>query len=412
MLHSTCRFEVADRLPRRFVHTESTLSSFPVHSFYQQRPGPKPEVAPITHSCCLSEISASQNDPMTVIAPQVKPFSPGFHSFASPESPSLGCPVDSLTSGFASPKLNKFQKEWNVRFNDSSVESLDALVDDLTNCFLKQRSAGPSSSRPHRTGRPSALPRRTDTSRPEPRNNTDRLRYDPVEASRILRFYRLNPKKTVGPILGGSSPFCEIPRDDIVRHFANIFRKAIPDDFPFPTYPEPVADDFLVAPFVASEKGFRENEGCVEQNFLLEEAIAEAKRSRSDLALAWLDLENAFGSIPHAFIIVSLKSVGVPVAVINIISSLYSNAKSETRCCSDWSSPITMEAGVRQGCSLSAILFNLSLEQIPRPAIEVDSEGYSLNGKSLRCLAYADDLVIDKSKNSLQTLLDSMLNFV
>ncbi|GFV74011.1 reverse transcriptase domain-containing protein [Trichonephila clavipes] len=72
-------------------------------------------------------------------------------------------------------------------------------------------------------------------------------------------------------------------------------------------------------------------------------------------------------------------------------------------------SPIPMKAGVRQGCPLSAILFNLSLEQILRPALEVDSEGYSLFGKSLRCLAYADDLVIlDKSKSSLQLLLDSL----
>ncbi|GFV08514.1 retrovirus-related Pol polyprotein from type-2 retrotransposable element R2DM [Trichonephila clavipes] len=157
------------------------------------------------------------------------------------------------------------------------------------------------------------------------------------------------------------------------------------------------------------QKGFRENEGCVEHNFLLEQAIVEAKRSRSDLALAWLDLENAFGSIPHAFIFGSLKAVGVPVSVINIITSLYSNAKSEIRCGPDWSPPIPMEAGVRQGCPLSAILFNLSLEQILRPALEVDSEGYSLFGKSLRCLAYADDLVIlDKSKSSLQKLLDSL----
>ncbi|GFS46330.1 reverse transcriptase domain-containing protein [Trichonephila inaurata madagascariensis] len=30
-------------------------------------------------------------------------------------------------------------------------------------------------------------------------------------------------------------------------------KQTIPDDFPFPTYPEPVANDFLSAPFVASE---------------------------------------------------------------------------------------------------------------------------------------------------------------
>ncbi|GFV58948.1 reverse transcriptase domain-containing protein [Trichonephila clavipes] len=255
-----------------------------------------------------------------------------------------------VISGSPEPRLSRFQKEWIARFNDPSADSLDALVDDLANSLLNQRSAGPSSKHPRRrrTGRPAALsssvPRSTDASRPEPRTITDRLRYDP---------------------------------------------RAIPDDFPFPTYPEPVADHFLAAPFVASEvwdklshlsdsapgpdgirysvlknrdpgahllttvfnrvqqsasvpqswknsrvvlifkkgdplnisnwrpisllntmgkifssvlasrlsswatindrlspfqKGFRENEGCVEHNFLLEQAIVEAKRSRSDLA--------------------------------------------------------------------------------------------------------------------------------
>ncbi|GFY50373.1 hypothetical protein TNIN_299991 [Trichonephila inaurata madagascariensis] len=68
-----------------------------------------------------------------------------------------------------------------------------------------------------------------------------------------------------------------------------------------------------------------------------------------------------------------------------------------------------MEAGVCQGCPLRAILFYLSLEQILRQALEVNMEGYSLFGKSLRCLAYADYLIIiDKSKNTFQRLLDSL----
>ncbi|GFV83388.1 reverse transcriptase domain-containing protein [Trichonephila clavipes] len=51
---------------------------------------------------------------------------------------------------------------------------------------------------------------------------------------------------------------------------------------------------------------------------------------------------------------------------------------------------------------------HLSSEQILRRALEVDSDGYSLFGKS-RCLANTDYLVIiDKSKTSLQKLRDSL----
>ncbi|GFQ86954.1 reverse transcriptase domain-containing protein [Trichonephila clavata] len=93
------------------------------------------------------------------------------------------------------------------------------------------------------------------------------------------------------------------------------------------------------------QKGFRESEGCVEHNFLLEQAIVNAKRSRSDLALAWLDLENALGSIPHSFILKFLHAVGVPSSVSNIILSLYTGASSEIRCGAGWTPPISMEAG-------------------------------------------------------------------
>ncbi|GFU49386.1 reverse transcriptase domain-containing protein, partial [Nephila pilipes] len=44
------------------------------------------------------------------------------------------------------------------------------------------------------------------------------------------------------------------------------------------------------------QKGFRENDGCSEHNFILEQAITGAKRLHIDLSMAWLDLENAFGS--------------------------------------------------------------------------------------------------------------------
>ncbi|GFT18725.1 retrovirus-related Pol polyprotein from type-2 retrotransposable element R2DM [Trichonephila clavipes] len=365
--------------------------------------------SPVAHR----EISASQNAPMTVIAPQMKPFSQD----STPALPVQNLPLsdDQLTP--LPPVLHPLASGVSGESVVSTASIRCLYCEDL---FRTQKGLNSHLVSVHRPisvvptastfdpvlneDDPPVLKGDTTfviSGSPEPKLNKFQKEW-------IARFN--DPSAKSLDALGALALSVKSPVTTLFRHFSNIFSsRAIPDDFPFLTYPEPVADDFLAAPFVASEKGFRENEGCVEHNFLLEQAIVEAKRSRSDLALAWLDLENAFSSIPHAFIIGSLKAVGVPVSVINIISSLYSNAKSEIRCGPDWSSPIPMEAGVRQGCPLSAILFNLSLEQILRPSLEVDSEGYSLFGKSLRCLAYADDLVIiDKSKNSLQKLLDSL----
>ncbi|GFV67428.1 retrovirus-related Pol polyprotein from type-1 retrotransposable element R2 [Trichonephila clavipes] len=157
------------------------------------------------------------------------------------------------------------------------------------------------------------------------------------------------------------------------------------------------------------QKGFRENEGCVEHNFVLDQAIVQAKHSKKDLSLAWLDLENAFGALLHEFIFRSLISAGVPNLICSIITSMYSNASSSIRCEDIWTSSIPMSAGVRQGCPLSAILFNLSLEQILRHSVNSSFKFISLSDHHLKYLAYADDLVIlAPTFDYLQSRLDSL----
>ncbi|GFS43727.1 reverse transcriptase domain-containing protein [Nephila pilipes] len=149
------------------------------------------------------------------------------------------------------------------------------------------------------------------------------------------------------------------------------------------------------------QKGFRENDGCAEHNFLLDQAISDAKRSHQNLSMAWLYLENAFGSVPHQFILTALEHAGVPSGTISIISALYTGSTRTICTSAGWTGPIAMKAGVRQGCPLSAILFNLSLEQILRTG--VSAPGYHLFGQEFKCLAYADDLLLlSNSSSSLQ----------
>ncbi|GFY77457.1 reverse transcriptase domain-containing protein [Trichonephila inaurata madagascariensis] len=178
--------------------------------------------------------------------------------------------------------------------------------------------------------------------------------------------------------------------------FVNILRSAKTlAEFPFIVYPDLVASDILTVPFVPVEvcdkrsgivdtapesdgkifssvvasrlscwsfindridwhkKGFKENEGCVELNFVLDPAIVQAKRSEKDSSLAWLDLENAFGALPHEFIFRSLISAGVPDLICSIIS-MCSDACSSIRCEDYRTTSIPMSAGVR---SVFQVLF-------------------------------------------------------
>lgn len=68
-----------------------------------------------------------------------------------------------------------------------------------------------------------------------------------------------------------------------------------------------------------------------------------------------------------------------------------------------------MEAGVRQGCPLSSVLFNLTIEHVLRSVKENDALGLEVQGSNIKYLAYADDiLIVAPSPNDLQTHLDSI----
>lgn len=161
-----------------------------------------------------------------------------------------------------------------------------------------------------------------------------------------------------------------------------------------------------------SQKSARPSEGCYEHTFILQSLVADAQRLNRNLCLSWLDLRNAFGSVPHGVIATTLSHIGIPQSIIDLIGNVYTNASTEVRTPAGTTPPIPILAGVKQGCPLSPILFNLSIELIIR---SVTAKAESLrsgpakhHGAPISVLAYADDLVIiSRKSDDLQDLLDA-----
>lgn len=75
------------------------------------------------------------------------------------------------------------------------------------------------------------------------------------------------------------------------------------------------------------QKGFRESDECVKHNFLIQTLIDVAKTQSRGIHMAWLDLENTFGAVPHSIIFEALQKTSLPTPILNIIKSLYDNAR-------------------------------------------------------------------------------------
>ena len=143
--------------------------------------------------------------------------------------------------------------------------------------------------------------------------------------------------------------------------------------------------------------------GIQEHTFLLELAITEAKKRHDYLHIVWLDLANAFGSLPHSTLNKLFESLPLPAHTSTIFKDMYTNTICEYK---DFMVQLT--SGVRQGDCLSPIIFNLASEPIIRKAIEIS--GYDLFGSKAKLTANADDLaIITGSHEEMMSELDGIL---
>ncbi len=98
------------------------------------------------------------------------------------------------------------------------------------------------------------------------------------------------------------------------------------------------------------QKSARPSEGCYEHTFILQSLLLDAKRLQKNVCLAWLDLRNAFGSVPHDVIKTTLSHLGVPQSLVDLISNVYTGATTVIRTPAGDTPSIPILSGVKQGC--------------------------------------------------------------
>ncbi|GFO47106.1 reverse transcriptase [Plakobranchus ocellatus] len=98
------------------------------------------------------------------------------------------------------------------------------------------------------------------------------------------------------------------------------------------------------------------------------EAIQRAKSEKLNRNVVWLDLANAYGSIPHEMIQLALRMYHVPEVIQVMPGDYFSGFRmwfSTNDYTTNW---INLEVGIALGCTISLILFIMAMEVIFKAA--------------------------------------------
>nr|XP_050033033.1 uncharacterized protein LOC126529541 [Dermacentor andersoni] len=152
-------------------------------------------------------------------------------------------------------------------------------------------------------------------------------------------------------------------------------------------------------PLPLCQKGFLPHDGVFEHNFVLQGRLDDARTGGGELCVGFLDFANAFGSVAHQALVDAVRGAGAGAAFATIVEDLY---RANTTCvvaAAGITGPITIGAGLRQGCPLSGLLFNLVVDPVMHAVQGGDRQHNNL--------AYADDLtLLAADPTTLQSRLD------
>ena len=130
--------------------------------------------------------------------------------------------------------------------------------------------------------------------------------------------------------------------------------------------------------------------------------------------LAFIDFKKAYDSVWHDRLFSQLNSLNINGKFLEIIKNLYRKSNCAIKIQNKTTNFFNCLRGVRQGCPLSPILFNIYLNDLTYELDKCNPSPLGLpNGKFISCLMYADDVIVfATSPEALQKLLDCVNTFL
>ena len=159
------------------------------------------------------------------------------------------------------------------------------------------------------------------------------------------------------------------------------------------------------------QNGFRKKRSTIDHISSLTSIIDTRKKLKLSTFCAFIDFRKAYDSINRAKLWQRLSELGVSGKLYRSIQSLYASVTSCVRVNSLHTEWFDVNCGLRQGCILSPILFNLYINDLALYLKSLD-KGITCGEDKVCILLYADDIVLmAETEQDLQFLLNALNNW-
>jgi len=156
---------------------------------------------------------------------------------------------------------------------------------------------------------------------------------------------------------------------------------------------------------VEEQSGFRKVRSCTDAIFMAQQIMEKRKEHNLPLFLLFIDYEKAYDNVNRDKLWEMMDNK-IPNYLLNTIKCIYRNTKIRIKFNAGISEPIHINKGVREGCGLPSVLFNIYFNKIIQEFKTVIKSGIQLNNRKLvNTILYADDqILMATSEDALQTM--------
>ncbi|KAH6593594.1 hypothetical protein BASA61_004243 [Batrachochytrium salamandrivorans] len=140
------------------------------------------------------------------------------------------------------------------------------------------------------------------------------------------------------------------------------------------------------------QAGFRKREECVGQVVSLVDIIQRRQNAGLNTHVLFIDIRKAFDTVPVGALLWKLQNMEFPRRTLAFLKALYTSSSARARAGSLLSDPFPVQRGVRQGCPLSGLLFNLFINDILDGVAPITVPGLPQDTSPIRGLIFTGHL--------------------